>query len=348
MVKRIIQIQLLPTPDQAASLEATMGRFHQACNWVAQRAFERKLANRYALHKRYYYDVRQQFELPAQMACLTFAQVAAAYKRDQRKKVSFRPLASIPYDARLLHYRGLDRVSLTTLDGRLVVPMVMGTYQAEQFGHVKRYAELVRRRDGQWFLMATVEFDDQPPVDPNDFLGVDLGVANLATDSDGHQHSGADVERVRLKCQTLRQKLQSAADQAQNARRRKRIVEQAKGTIRGIALEDLKGIRDSIRFRQPQRARMTGWAFDQLRQFIAYKAQAAGVRVKLVDPKHTSQRCSQCEHVERANRLSPSRFCCRRCGHATHADVNAARNIRAKDLCQRAYSFGLPTAVAAG
>ena len=114
-------------------------------------------------------------------------------------------------------------MSLTTLDGRIVVPMVMGAYQAEQFGHVKRYAELVRRRDGKWFLMATVEFDDVPPVDPNDFLGVDLGVANLATDSDGQQHSGADVERVRRKCQTLRQKLQSAADQAQNHRRRKRI-----------------------------------------------------------------------------------------------------------------------------
>ena len=60
------------------------------------------------------------------------------------------------------------------------------------------------------------------PIDPDDFLGVDLGVANLVTDSDGQQHSGADVERVHLKCQTLRQKLQSAADQAQN-RRRKRI-----------------------------------------------------------------------------------------------------------------------------
>ena len=128
-----------------------MGHFHQACNWVAQRAFERKLANRYALHKLYYYEVRQRFDLPAQMACLTFAQVAAAYKRDQRKKVSFRPRASMPYDARLLHYRGLDRVSLSTLAGRIVVPMVMGTYQAEQFGHVKRYAQLMRRRDGKWF-----------------------------------------------------------------------------------------------------------------------------------------------------------------------------------------------------
>ena len=373
-MKRVIQIQLLPSADQATALLATMQRFNAACDWVAERAFERKLANRYALHKLYYYEVRQQFDLPAQMACLTFAQVAAAYKRDKNKKVSFRPLSSMPYDRHLLHYRDFKEVSLSTLQGRIVVPMVMGRYQAEQFGHVKRYAELVRRRDGKWFLMATVEYDDATTCEPDDFLGVDLGVANLATDSDGQQYSGADVERVRVKCQTLRQKLQSAADQAQNARRRKRIrkklhrrarkeanfrrntnhvlskriVEQAKDTIRGIALEDLKGIRDSIRFRKPQRARMAGWAFDQLRQFIAYKAQAAGVRVKVVDPKHTSQMCSQCEHVERANRLSQSRFCCRRCGHDTHADVNAARNIRARALCQRAYSFGLPTAAAAG
>ena len=39
---------------------------------------------------------------------------------------------------------------------------------ARQFGNVKRYAELVRRRDGKWFLMATVEFDDVPPVDSDD------------------------------------------------------------------------------------------------------------------------------------------------------------------------------------
>ena len=70
MVKRIIQIQLRPTPEQAAAFEKTMGRFNQACNWVAQRAFGRQLANRYALHKLYYYTVRQQFDLPAQMACL--------------------------------------------------------------------------------------------------------------------------------------------------------------------------------------------------------------------------------------------------------------------------------------
>ena len=163
-------------------------------------------------------------------------------------------------------------------------------------------------------------------------------MANLATTHEGEHFTGKPVERVRLKCHTLRQKLQSAADRAQNARRRKRIrkklhrramkesnfrrninhliskrlVALAKDTSRGIALEDLKGI-PRIRFRKPQRARMGGWGFDQLRQFIAYKAQAAGVVVLMVDPKHTSQQCAECGHTQRANRACQSDFRCRRC-----------------------------------
>ena len=357
-MKKVIQIQLKPTPEQAAALEKTMRRFNEACTWLAVRAFERKLANRFGLHKLYYYELRERFGLPAQMACLVSANVSAAYKRDTAKQVAFRPLASMPYDRHLLRYQDLTTVSMSTLDGRISLPMVMGAYQAEQFAQVKYYAELVHRKDGQWFLMAVIETDDLPPLDTDDFLGVDLGVENLATDSDGQQHSGEDVEQVRVKNQTLKQALQSAADLAANARKRKRIrkklkrigdrearfrrntnhclskriVAKAKGTLRGIALEDLKGIRQRTRFRKPQRNRMGSWGFDQLRQFVRYKAEQAGVLLKIVAPKHTSQMCSQCEHVEAANRSSQSRFRCKQCGYQAHADYNAARNIRARAL----------------
>ena len=357
-MKRVIQIQLKPTPQQAGSLEKTVRRFNEACNWLAACAFERKLANRFGLHKLYYYELRTRFGLPSQMACLVSANVSAAYKRNTSRQVSFRPLASMPYDRHLLRYQDLTSVSISTLDGRISLPMVMGAYQAAQFAQVKYYAELVRRKDGKWFLMAVIETDDLPPLDADDFLGVDLGVENLATDSDGQQHSGKDVEHVRTKNQMLKRALQSAADLAANARRRKRIrkklkrigdrearfrrntnhciskrlVAKAKGTRRGVALEELKGIRDRIRFRKPQRARMGSWGFNQLRQFIAYKAQQAQVMLKIVDPQYTSQMCSHCEHVGRGNRSSQARFCCRTCGHTAHADYNAALNIRARAL----------------
>ena len=295
LVKRVIQIKLLPTAEQTDALEETMRRFNAACDWVAERAFERQLANSYALHKLYYYEVREAFDLPADIAILTFAQVAAAYKRDKSKQVSFRPLAAIPYRKGAFRYKSLTTVNIKTADGnRHDIPMVMGDYQAEQFDQVKQFAELVRRKDGKWFIMACVEHEPDPPCDPDDFLGVDLGVENLATDSDGELHTGEDVEAVRVKNQTHKQVLQSAADLAANHRRRKRIrkklkriadresrfrrntnhvlskrlVAKAKDTARGIALEELKGIRERIRFRKPQRNRMGSWGFDQLRQFI--------------------------------------------------------------------------------
>jgi len=89
------------------------------------------------------------------------------------------------------------------------------------------------------------------------------------------------------------------------------------------------GIRDRIKARRRQRARLHNWAFGQLRQFIAYKAAKAGVPVVFVDPANTSRTCPVCGHVDKRNRRSQAEFCCRRCGHAGPADVIAARNIRA-------------------
>jgi len=98
----------------------------------------------------------------------------------------------------------------------------------------------------------------------------------------------------------------------------------------------LKGIRERNRFRKNQRAKMSGWSFYQLRMFIEYKAAMAGVPGVQVDPKYTSQMCSQCGHIEKANRKSQSEFECRRCGFEAHADINGALNVRARALPQRA------------
>ncbi|WP_433256569.1 RNA-guided endonuclease InsQ/TnpB family protein [Streptosporangium sp. CA-135522] len=51
-------------------------------------------------------------------------------------------------------------------------------------------------------------------------------------------------------------------------------------------------------------------------------------RVVKINPRHTSQRCSACGIVDAKARESRARFCCRSCGYACNADVNAARNIK--------------------
>ncbi len=49
-----LQIQLLLDTDTAQKLKATVERFNEAANWLAPKAYERKLANGIALHKLYW------------------------------------------------------------------------------------------------------------------------------------------------------------------------------------------------------------------------------------------------------------------------------------------------------
>jgi len=69
------------------------------------------------------------------------------------------------------------------------------------------------------------------------------------------------------------------------------------------------------------------WAISALHEKIEYKAKDAGIRVDFVEPAYTSQRCAECGHIGRANRPDRDHFLCEACGHADHADRNAARNL---------------------
>jgi IS605 OrfB family transposase len=252
-------------------------------------------------------------------------------------------------------------VSLKTLAGRVIVPMVMGKYQQERFSATQGQCDLVLRKDGKWFLLATVDLPSRTIVPITDFLGVDMGTVQLATDSDGKHFDGSDVEATRQHYRNKRGQLQrlSAHQKREgkrplNIRRKlkkfssrerrfkkdtnhcisKQIVERAKGSLRGVALEDLSGIRKT-KFRKRQRDHITKWAFAELRGFIEYKARLAGVDVEIVDPAYTSQRCSECGHTERGNRRSRGIFWCKKCGYFAHADINAACNISWKAAVNR-------------
>ncbi len=297
------------------------------------------------------------FGLSAQMTVRCIAQVCEAYKRDKNKLPKFRKHASMPFDGRMMSFKGIDRVSLLTLQGRVIVPFVMGKYQAERFTNAKGQCDLVLRKDGKWFLLVTVDLPEKSPTPATDFIGVDFGVTNIATTSDGQRFYGETVEAVRERYFTRRQTLQKAAakvtekdkrpKQIRRALKRttskeanfrkhtnhcisKQLVKIATDTKRGIAIEELTHIRTRTRFRKSQRAKMSGWSFHQLRTFLTYKAQLAGVDVIAVCPRNTSRTCVECGHCAKENRKSQSEFVCVGCNHVANADINAARNIRVR------------------
>jgi IS605 OrfB family transposase len=355
-MKLVVQVQLLPDPEQATALRETMERFNEAANWATGELFARGITNKRLAQKVVYRELRDRFDLTAQTAILVIHRVCEALKRDKTKRPVFRKHAAITYDPRVLRFLGLDRVNLWTLAGRLVIPILVGPYQAERMPMAKGQCDLIDRK-GKWFLVVTVDVPEGTPVEPTDFLGVDMGLANIAVDSDPdtEPHSGEDVERIRRKHNLQRKRLQRKGTKGakkklkrmagKEARFRKHqnhvvskaIVGNAKGTGRGIAVEDLSGIRDRLTARGTDaRNRLSGWSFGQLYHFLAYKAELAGVPIVTVDPRNTSRTCAQCGHCHRSNRKNQAEFACKACGHRAHADKNAARNIRARALAKRA------------
>jgi putative transposase len=344
-MKVMAQVKLNPTPEQADALKRTLEAANAACDYLSQVAFSTQTFSRYPLQRLAYRGVREQFGLGAQMAIRCVAKVADAYRIDRKTQHSFQSHGAIAFDDRNLYwYTDKRTVTIWTMAGRQRVKFSAGERQLGYLAYRQGESDLVYHR-GVFYLLAVCDLPEPDEQTVDGVLGVDLGIANLATDNDGQRYSGRRVDRKRRWYADLRGRLQQrgslsakrhlrklAGKQRRfqkdtNHRIAKQLVVKAKDTKRAIALENLAHIRTRTTVRKSQRARHSNWAFGQLRQFIGYKARLAGVPLVLVDPRQSSQRCSACGHTERRNRKSQAEFCCVVCGHSAHADRNAAMNI---------------------
>jgi putative transposase len=340
-----LKVKLQPTQEQRQKLLRTMETFNAACDDISKNAYESKTFNKYRLQHQHYYRIREQYKLPAQLAIRAVSKVIESYKVERRRYHAFDPHGAIVYDQRIMSFKGLDKVSLASLEGRETIPILTGSYARLDQHRIRGQADLLYIKD-EFYLCLVMEKREEPLLTPEGYLGVDLGIVKLATTSDGISYSGDEVEKTRRRYTGLKAVLQRVGSESAKKhlrrlsgreRRFKRqtnhviskdLVAVAKGTKRALALEDLRGIRSRVTVRHEQRGRHGKWAFNQLRAFIEYKAKLAGVPMLMVDPKNTSRRCSMCGHVEKRNRVSRSLFRCRRCGFEEDADLNAARNIR--------------------
>jgi IS605 OrfB family transposase len=347
-----VSVKLLPDAAQVESLKATLKTCNAAADWVSSEGFAHGIFSQFALQSRYYKDVRTQFALGAQATCLVFGKVADAYKLDKKTQRKFRPLGGVAFDIRNLKILlAKKQVSIWTTGKRERMPFACGDFQMDVLtrGLIKQ-SDLILRRDGKWFLNVAVTLPDVLEQKVADVLGVDLGIAIIAADSDGNKFSGNKLNKIRHRNQALRRKLQSkgtpSAKRLLKKRSRKesrfvadtnhkiskQIVSLAKRTSRGIAIEELDGIRGRIKARLQERTTLHGWSFAQLGMFLDYKAKRAGLPLVKVDPRFTSQRCNECGHTEKANRKTRDEFLCKACGHSAHADTNGAMNIRLRGL----------------
>jgi len=346
-----IKIKLVPNQEQKDILLKTIEAYNEACNFVSQIAFENKTASVVKIHRICYYEIRKRFNLSSQMAVRVVGKVADAYKIARSKKLNlkqphqFNKWGAVIYDQRIFSWKGLEKVSILTLQGRQIIPIVLGEYQKTKLIYPRRGQVDLLYKDENFYLIPVVNVPEPPEKINKGFLDVDLGVKNLGVDSMGEVYSGKEVDKKRVKIDKLKSALQRK--NTKSAKRHlkklfgkesrfrtwvnhnisKKIVKKAKRHSLGIVIEDLTHIRERQRLRKSQRRQHSSWAFDQLRRFLEYKSKLAGIILKVVDPHYTSQRCSECGFVSKHNRKNQSNFVCKSCGFSANADHNGAINL---------------------
>lgn len=245
-------------------------------------------------------------------------------------------------------------MSINTVNGRIKAPFTCqgfdqyldGTWQ---FGMAK-----ILHIGSKWYMhiSATKELPDYLKEQSQHVVGIDRGLRFLATAYDEQGKTvffrGQEVIRKRRKFKRLRQQLQSKG--TKSAKRRLKKIGQrenrwmtdvnhrlsktlvnhyGKNTL--FVLEDLTSVTfDTTKNRRKDnRYEHSSWAFYQLEQFLAYKAQLKHSKVIEVSAQYTSQRCPKCGRINKENRNhSLHLYRCDRCGYSSNDDRIASMNIQ--------------------
>jgi putative transposase len=180
-------------------------------------------------------------------------------------------------------------------------------------------------------------------------IGVDFGISNVLTLSDGIQlHYPDYMSKSALKVRTLQLKLSHKKRGSRNYQKAKLSLEKSWRKVRRqrsdfaekvsdrltrghglIVFEDLNVPKMVKNHKLASAIMGSGWGM--LRKLTASKAETRGGRVILVNPSGTSQKCSGCGELVRKS-LSQRIHECQCCGLTIDRDVNAARNILERGL----------------
>ncbi|MEV6267626.1 transposase [Kribbella sp. NPDC051936] len=271
----VVQVKLMPDAAQAQALAATLRTVNESANWVSSVAFERGVPREYELRKHSYTKLKAG-GLGAQAAQHTIKKVSHAYaalkaniragnlgkpgsrrrSNAESKPIVFRHDAAHPFDDRCLSWQyDAQTISIWTTGGRLKAVRFICSAGALKMlrKHRKGESDLIER-DGIFYLIAVCEITEATQYEPDGFIGVDLGIANIATTSTGFRAAGRSLNRYRKRQVELRRKLQvkntkSAKRRLRNRRSKerrhtanvnhiiaKKIVTEAERTSHGIAL----------------------------------------------------------------------------------------------------------------
>jgi IS605 OrfB family transposase len=351
---RTIVCKMNPTETVSASLRKTLVAFAKGSMIALKHGTKAGTSNKVALQHLCYREIRKECGLSSNLAIRAIARAAWAMKaaKAKRRKVkAFRP-TSIDYDARIFDFREKEeQVSLTTVDGRFHIPLILGNYQRNSLRGKKPTAAKLVLKGREWYIHIIISEDPEKKIGPISAIGVDRGIYNIAVTSTGKFFSGAKAMHIREKFASRRKALQRLGTRsAKRALKRlsgrehrymrdvnhcisKAIVAEAVKRDAIIKMEDLDNIRDRTnRFSRVWRRRVHAWAFRELDTMVRYKAEMVGLGTEYVPTPNSSHECPKC-HTVNENSRRGAHFKCVACGYRLPADLAAARTISGRHAC---------------
>lgn len=285
-------------------------------------------------------------KIPSQVAQQVLKQLDCAYRSFFQKRARRPKFKKFGENISLLFPQSVKvNASNVQLTGALKFQMHM--HRPIPDGAKIKQARIKKECD-KYFVVLSLELAEPcvSKVQPVNVVGCDLGIETLATLSDGTE--------IRGECFSKKNSLQLKKSQKQLSKKKSRSIRRQKALMKvkkiqakierqrndflhkvshdlaqhydGIIFEDMKmDFMNSGKFKGIRR-KSYDLSLGKFRDFCKYKLEERGKWFILVDPKGTTQRCSQCGHVvpkELGDRMHECAFC----GFRTTRDHNSALEI---------------------
>ena len=206
---------------------------------------------------------------------------------------------------------------------------------------------LITRSGDNWYVIIQAEQDVSEPKKEGRSVGIDVGLDSFAVDSDGRvienprfyehsrdrikklQQSVARKQRFSKNWKKAKRKLEKVYDHVANQKNDflHKLSRRYVDTYATICVEDLniKYLKENGKSRGLRRS-IHSASWGRFYSYLSYKAESAGTELVKVDPRDTTQMCSNCGSIVKKT-LSERVHECPYCGFAADRYCNAAVNI---------------------
>ena len=339
-MQRTLQLKISAPTDFLHFLEKCNAVFNRYVEWC----FEHKSYSKNKAHQELY--AKFVAEYPNIPTGLLQTIRDNALESVKALKFKFKPIkkphSMVRYDKRTVSLRG-NQLSFSCEGKRFKQQIVIPEFFKKYAGWDFQAATIGYDRFKKCFKINLIFKSDTPEKQKgNRAVGIDRGLYNIVSLSDGFRYASNQIRKVKRKSLFLKKQLQTKGTQSAKRKLKslsgyeKRFSLNENHKISKLlvsmpydifVLEDLTGIRKQKSKGKKLNKWMSNWSFWQLEMMLKYKAEAIGKQVVKVDARYTSQKCSNCGIIEKKNR-NGSHYVCDRCGYKGHSDINAAINIR--------------------